>query len=381
MTINSNVYIMIYMIERYLEKQLLDALEEGLVVILYGARQVGKTTLANKILSRFDNGLYLDCDDPAVIVRLRNQSLASLRKLIGSANLIVIDEAQRIENIGLTAKLIHDNLPEKKLLLTGSSSLDLANKIKEPLTGRSREILLYPLSLSELTDNIVKSDGFMQRLLIYGGYPELWGLREDVAARKARELANRYLYRDAFAFGTIYDQTIIDNLLRLLAYQVGSEVSYNELAGSLEVSKNTIMRYIDLLEKAFIIFRLPQFRKNQRVQIGRLRKIYFYDLGVRNALIDDFKPVELRGDIGALWENFIIIERLKKHQKAEEYIRSYYWRSRDKQEVDLIEEMATKYQAFECKWKKAARIPISFKNQYPDMPVTVITKDNYWDYI
>ena len=369
------------MIERYLEKQLLDALEEGLVVILYGARQVGKTTLANKILSRFDNGLYLDCDDPAVIVRLRNQSLASLRKLIGSANLIVIDEAQRIENIGLTAKLIHDNLPEKKLLLTGSSSLDLANKIKEPLTGRSREILLYPLSLSELTDNIVKSDGFMQRLLIYGGYPELWGLREDVAARKARELANRYLYRDAFAFGTIYDQTIIDNLLRLLAYQVGSEVSYNELAGSLEVSKNTIMRYIDLLEKAFIIFRLPQFRKNQRVQIGRLRKIYFYDLGVRNALIDDFKPVELRGDIGALWENFIIIERLKKHQKAEEYIRSYYWRSRDKQEVDLIEEMATKYQAFECKWKKAARIPISFKNQYPDMPVTVITKDNYWDYI
>ena len=372
---------MIYMIERYLEKQLLDALEEGLVVILYGARQVGKTTLANKILSRFDNGLYLDCDDPAVIVRLRNQSLASLRKLIGSANLIVIDEAQRIENIGLTAKLIHDNLPEKKLLLTGSSSLDLANKIKEPLTGRSREILLYPLSLSELTDNIVKSDGFMQRLLIYGGYPELWGLREDVAARKARELANRYLYRDAFAFGTIYDQTIIDNLLRLLAYQVGSEVSYNELAGSLEVSKNTIMRYIDLLEKAFIIFRLPQFRKNQRVQIGRLRKIYFYDLGVRNALIDDFKPVELRGDIGALWENFIIIERLKKHQKAEEYIRSYYWRSRDKQEVDLIEEMATKYQAFECKWKKAARISISFKNQYPDMPVTVITKDNYWDYI
>lgn len=366
------------MIERYLEKQLTKALNDGLVTILYGARQVGKTTLATKILSNVPNGLYLDCDDPAVSVRLRNQSLAGLKALIGDAELIVIDEAQRVENIGITAKLIHDNLPDKKLLLTGSSSLDLANKIKEPLTGRSRELLLYPLALTELTGSIVEADGYMQRLLVYGGYPGLWSLKEAEAARQARELANRYLYRDAFALGTIYDQSIIDNLLRLLAHQVGSEVSYSELASSLEVSKDTVMRYIDLLEKAFIIFRLPQFRKNQRVQVGRLRKIYFYDLGIRNALIDDFKAVELRGDVGALWENFIITERLKKHQRAEHYVRSYYWRSRDRQEVDLVEESAAEYQAFECKWKKAPQVPVSFRTQHPDIPVTGVTRENYW---
>jgi len=367
-----------YMIDRYIEPQLYASLDEGLVTILYGARQVGKTTLATKILSGTEKGLYLNCDDPAVLVRLQNQSLASLKSLIGDAVLIVIDEAQRVENIGLTAKLIHDSLPDKKLLLTGSSSLDLANKIKEPLTGRSREFLLYPLALTEVAKNVIDADGFMHRLLIYGGYPGLWGLKESEAARIARELANRYLYRDAFALGTIYDQSVIDNLLRLLAHQIGNEVSYSELASSLEISKDTVMRYVDLLEKAFIVFRLPQFRKNQRVQIGRLRKIYFYDLGMRNALIDDFKAVELRGDVGALWENFIMVERLKKHQRAENYVRNYYWRSRDRQEIDLVEESAGNYQAFECKWKKLSSVPASFKKQYPDIPVIGVTKDNYW---
>lgn len=366
-------------INRTIEPQVMKSLKAGYVTILYGARQVGKTTLANKILSKAKNGLYLNCDDPAVLLRLQKQSLAGLQTLIGDADLIVIDEAQRVENIGLTAKLLHDSFPDKKLLLTGSSSLDLANKVKEPLTGRSHELLLYPLALSEVAHNIIESDGFMQRLLVYGGYPGLWGLKEDEAASQARELANRYLYRDAFALGTIYDQTVIDNLLRLLAHQVGSEVSYSELAGNLEVSKETVMRYIDLLEKAFIVFRLQQYRKNQRVQIGRLRKIYFYDLGMRNALIDDFRPIELRGDIGALWENFVLLERLKKHQADEKYVRSYYWRSRDRQEVDLVEESAGEYQAFECKWKKQPQIPAGFTAGYPDINVRGVTKDNYWE--
>ena len=366
------------MINRYIESQVLKALDDGLVTIIYGPRQVGKTTLANKILSKTPNSLYLNCDDPAVITRLRNQSLAALKTLLGDAGLIVIDEAQRVENIGLTAKLIHDNLPEKKLLLTGSSSLELANKVKEPLTGRSHELLLYPISLSEVTNNVVEADGFMQRLLIYGGYPALWGLSEDEAADRLRQLANRYLYRDAFALSTIYDQTIIDALLRLIAHQIGNEVSYSELASSLEVSKQTVMRYIDLLERAFIVFRLPQFRKNQRVQIGRLRKIYFYDVGVRNALIDDFKPIGVRGDVGSLWENYVIIERIKKHQAEQRYVRNYYWRSRDRQEVDLVEEAGNEYSAFECKWQKAPMIPRGFKSKYPDITVNGITKDNYW---
>jgi len=366
------------MINRYIESQVTKSLNEGFVTILYGARQVGKTTLANKILAKAKNGLYLNCDDPAVLVRLHNQSLAGLHSVIGDADQIVIDEAQRVENIGLTAKLIHDQMADKKLLLTGSSSLDLANKVKEPLTGRSRELLLYPLSLKEVAKNIIEADGYMQRLLVHGGYPGLWSLNENEAAARAREIANRYLYRDAFALGTIYDQTVIDNLLRLLAHQVGSEVSYSELAGNLEVSKETVMRYIDLLEKAFIVFRLPQFRKNQRVQVGRLRKVYFYDLGMRNALIDDFNPLELRRDIGALWENFVLLERLKKNQADRRYTRSYYWRSRDKQEVDLVEESGGEFAAFECKWSKQPRVPGGFIAAYPEIIVKGVTKDNYW---
>lgn len=367
------------MIERYIEAQVVNSLNQGLVTILYGARQVGKTTLAKKVLSSAKNGLYLNCDDPAVSSRLQNQSLASLKAVIGDSDMIVIDEAQRVENIGIAAKLIHDNMPEKKLLLTGSSSLDLANKIKEPLTGRSHELLLYPLGLKEVAQNIIEADGYMQRLLVFGGYPGLWTLDEYTAATQAREIANRYLYRDAFALGTIYDQTVIDNLLRLLAYQVGSEVSYSELAGNLEVSKETVMRYIDLLEKAFIIFRLPQFRKNQRVQVGRLRKVYFYDLGMRNALVDDFSPLKQRGDVGALWENFMLLERLKKNQADEQYTRSYYWRSRDKQEVDLVEESGGSFKAFESKWSKQPHIPKGFATAYPGITVTGVTKDTYWD--
>lgn len=367
------------MIERYIEPQVIQSLNDGFVTILYGARQVGKTTLANKILTTASNGLYLNCDDPAVLTRLQNQSLAGLRSIITDSDTVVIDEAQRVENIGLTAKLIHDSMPEKQLLLTGSSSLDLANKIKEPLTGRSREILLYPLGLKEVAKNVIESDGYMQRLLVHGGYPGLWSLTESEAATRAREIANRYLYRDAFALGTIYDQTVIDNLLRLLAHQVGSEVSYSELGSNLEVSKETVMRYIDLLEKAFIVFRLPQFRKNQRVQVGRLRKIYFYDLGMRNALVDNFNPLELRNDIGAIWENFVLLERLKTNQAKRKYTRSFYWRSRDKQEVDLVEESDGEFRAFECKWSKQPRVPGGFVSAYPQVKVAGITKDNYWE--
>jgi predicted AAA+ superfamily ATPase len=361
------------MIKRYLEPQVAQALKDGYVTIVYGARQVGKTTLANQLLAGSSKGLYLNCDDPAVVSRLQNQALSSLSALVGDAELIVIDEAQRVENIGVTAKLLHDSLPDKRLLLTGSSSLDLANKVKEPLTGRSRELLLYPLGLKELTDSPIEADGYLQRLLVYGAYPGLWTIAEPQAAQQAREIANRYLYRDAFALGTIYDQTVIDNLLQLLAHQVGNEVSYSELALSLEVSKETVMRYVDLLEKAFIVFRLRQYRKNQRVQIGRLRKIYFYDLGIRNALIDNFQPLELRDDVGALWENFALVERLKAHAMAQRFVRSYYWRSRDQQEVDLVEEYGTQLQAFECKWNKPPRIPAGFKAAYPDIAVTGLT--------
>lgn len=373
--------MMCTMIKRHVEPLVLSSLQDGLVTILYGARQVGKTTLSKHILSTHDNGLYLNADDPAVVARLENQSQTSIAAVIGDARLIVIDEAQRIENIGITAKLIHDTMPDKQLLLTGSSSLDLANKIKEPLTGRSQEIILYPLALKEVSKNIIEADGYLNRMLIFGAYPGLWHLSEQKAAQLASAIANNYLYKDAFALGTIYDQTIIDSLLKLLAHQIGNEVSYSELASSLEISKETVMRYVDLLEKAFIVFRRPQFRMNQRVQIGRLRKIYFYDLGMRNALINNFNPIEMRNDIGALWENFILLERLKLHQTEQKYVRSHYWRSRDRQEVDLIEQTQDSLEAFECKWNKPPRFPRGFISAYPSAKTYGVTKDNYWDYI
>lgn len=366
------------MIERYIEPQIVRSLDDGFVTILYGARQLGKTTLAKKLIASTSRSLYLTADDPAVITRLQNQPLSSLKSVIGDARFIVIDEAQRIGNIGITAKLIHDEMPEKRLLLTGSSSLDLANKIKEPLTGRAQEIQLYPLALKEVAAHVVEADGYLQRLLVYGGYPGLWELDEQTAGKKARLIANRYLYKDAFALNTIYDQTVINTLLILLAHQVGSEVSYSELAASLEVSKETVMRYVDLLEKAFIVFRQVQYRKNQRVQIGRLRKIYFYDLGMRNALIDDFRPLELRDDIGALWENFCVLERMKRNQREGVHARYYYWRSRDNQEIDLIEETSQATSAFESKWSKRPRFPRSFVGAYPDVARVGLTRDEYW---
>lgn len=367
------------MIYRSIENQVRKSLEDGFVTVIYGARQLGKTTLAQKVLADEPKGVYLNADDPAVIARLQNQPLSSLATAIGDAQMVVIDEAQRIENIGITAKLIHDAMPDKRLLLTGSSSLDLANKIKEPLTGRSQEISLYPLSLKEVAENVIEGDGYLHRLLVYGGYPGLWSLDEATAADRARTLANQFLYRDAFALGTIYDQTVIDALLVLLAHQIGSEVSYSELASSLEVSKETVMRYIDLLEKAFIVFRRRQYRKNQRVQIGRLRKIYFYDLGMRNALIDNFQPLELRQDIGALWENFCVLERMKRHQRDGQHVRNYYWRSRDKQEIDIIEESAQTTLAIECKWSKNPTFPKGFTRKYPSASLIGLTRNNYWE--
>ena len=363
------------LIKRYLTTQITNSLKKGEVVILYGARQTGKTTLARDILSAAEGGLYLNCDEPDVRQRLTNKTSTELKGLFGSAQLVVIDEAQRVENIGLTAKLIHDTFPEVKLLLTGSSSIDLANTIKEPLTGRSIEYILYPLALIEVAENAMEAERLLEKNLVTGSYPAAWQMGHEEATIYLRNLVNNYLYRDAFATNTIYDTTIIDKLLRLLAFQVGNEVSYSEIAQHIEVGKETAMRYIDLLEKAFIVFRLNQYRKNQRSEVGRLRKVYFYDLGVRNGLIDNFLPLSHRNDVGALWENYCIVERKKYLQKAGVYARHYFWRSYTQQEVDLVEEIGTDTAAYEFKYKEQkAKVPSAFAADYPDVPFKVIDK-------
>lgn len=366
-------------IKRDEQKQVEKVLSNNLVAILYGARQVGKTTLAKETAKQFSNSLYLNCDDPNVVLSLANKSAVELKSYIGNADLVIIDEGQRVENIGITIKLIHDTYPEIKLLVTGSSSLDLANKISEPLTGRSEEILLYPLSITEVSNNRPEMDANWRTMLDRGGYPAIWQLSAQDAHARLSSIANNYVYRDAFGPQVMFDQTVINDLLRLLAYQIGQEVSYGELAAKLSISKETVMRYIDLLEKAFIVQRRGQYRRNQRVEVGRLRKVYFTDLGIRNAIIENFKPLETRDDEGALWENFCVIERLKFLQAQGRRVRSYYWRNADQREIDIIEEEVDILRAYECKLntKKTVRIPLAFSRMYPDYIFEVVNPSNF----
>jgi uncharacterized protein len=367
------------MIQRYLYDQVRSTLDSGLIAVLYGARQTGKTTLAKELSKQFKNPLILNCDLAEYRLQLTNPSLSNLKGLVGRADMVVIDEAQRVENIGLTAKILHDEGIAKRLLLTGSSSLDLANKIKEPLTGRVEELILMPLALTETTTNGAEMLQQYQRHLLLGSYPGIWQLDEHSARRRLDYLTGGYLYKDAFADITYYDPTLIDRLLRLLAFQIGSEVSYGGLAGELDVTKGTVMRYIDLLEKAFIVRRVQQYRRNMRTQVGRLRKVYFNDLGIRNSLINNYNPLSLRSDQGALWENFIFNERFKLHQRAAERVDTYYYRTSRGKEVDMIEESGGEIQAFECKYgKKTSKPPKEFTDAYPDTSYHIISPDTFF---
>ncbi len=286
-----------------------------------------------------------------------------------------------VENIGLTIKLIHDSFSKLRVLVTGSSSLDLANKVSEPLTGRSEEVLLFPLSIGELSTNRFEAESHLSAMPIRGGYPGLWNLSAPDAYKRLSSLATNYVYRDAFGPQVSYDQTVIHNLLRLLAFQIGNEVSYNELASKLGVARETVARYVDLLEKAFIVFRRNQYRRNQRVEVGRLRKVYFADLGIRNALVDNFKPLEHRDDVGQLWENFCVVERLKWLDAHDRRVQSFYWRNNDKREIDIIEEEAGDVRAFECKYSAGTtvRVPKPFIEMYPAASFEVVNNSNIFD--
>lgn len=369
------------MLYRDIQPQIQKALNEGLVAIVYGARQTGKTTLAKQIGAKnYHNSLYLNCDDPTVVSNLTRRSAPELKSYIGNADLVIIDEAQRVENIGIAIKLLHDTYPDIPLLVTGSSSLDLANKISEPLTGRSVEIRLFPLSVREVSNNTPELQAHAKTMMIRGGYPGMWVLSADDAESRLQNIATNYLYRDAFAPIVTYDQTILNNLLRLLAYQIGNEVNYGELSRRLGISRETVERYIDLLEKAFIVFRLNQYRRNLRSEVGRLRKVYFYDLGIRNALVGDFRPIDMREDTGVLWENFCIVERLKYLGTTRKNVRSYYWRNSNKREIDLVEEDGLNLRAYEFKLgNKRPRLPTEYARLYPDSDYTTVNPDNFND--
>lgn len=356
------------------------------IVIIYGARQVGKTTLAKQIIARLGlKTLKINADELKYHDILSSRDLDKMKSLVSGYELLFIDEAQRIENIGINLKILADGLPALKIIVTGSSTFELANKIKEPLTGRAWTYNLFPLSFLELAAefNEFEVSGYLENALIYGAYPEVFTTENLNDKQKLLlELATSYLYKDVLALEEIKKSSKISKLLQLLAFQIGQEVSVNELAVSLELGNATVKKYLDLLEKTFVIFRLPALSKNPRKEITKKDKIYFYDLGIRNVLIDNFNPLTNRNDQGVLFENFLVMERIKKLKYQEITAGSYFWRAYTGSEVDYIESMSDKYFAYEFKYgKKQARLPNKLMVEYGNPEFKLINRDNYLEFI
>lgn len=375
------------MIPRIIEKLIIERLlHTTKSVILYGPRQVGKTTLAHHILDQLKlKTLRIDADEKIYSDVLSSRDLNKIDQLIHGYEVLFIDEAQRIENIGINLKIIIDHHPEMKVLATGSSFFDLANKISEPLTGRIWSIHLFPISCEEL---LFQNSPFeyhrnLETYLLYGTYPELlsYPLEKDKIAY-LHQISQASLYKDILEFAEIKHANKITKLLQLLAYQAGNEVSLSELGNALELSKETVNRYIDLLEKSFVIFRLSGFSRNLRKEVSKMDKIYFYDLGIRNSLIENFSPLHLRNDAGSLWENFLIIERMKYNHYHQHYWNTYFWRVYTGAEIDYIEEGEGKLHAYEFKWKqKSSRSGDSWLKAYPNAHFSLIHQENYLSFI
>lgn len=356
----------------------------GKAIVLIGARQVGKTTLLKEGLQGYNHVLWMNGDNMETRTLMSNITVERYRSMIGDNDIVVIDEAQRIEDIGLKCKLLIDNFPDVQLIVTGSSSLELANKVNEPLTGRKWEYRLFPLSYGELSAHF----GAMQEWqklpirLVYGSYPDVVcnpGSEREVL----NNLTDSYLYKDILIWERIKRPDKVVRLLQALAYQVGSEVSTNELSRMVELDRSTVEKYINLLEQAQVIFRLGAFSRNLRTEIKLSRKIYFHDNGIRNALIGNLSPVDMRADIGALWENYMVSELLKKNSYNLSYAKSYFWRTTQQQEIDYIEECDGQMMAYEFKWNptKKAKVSKTFLSAYPDVEVQTITRENYMDYL
>ena len=374
------------MYKRDLQSVIQERCFQGKAIILLGARQVGKTTLLKKIIQeQHVEALYLNCDEPQTVAALTNCNLKELQMIVGANKFVVIDEAQKVDNIGLTLKLIVDNMPDVQVIATGSSAFELRNCLNEPLTGRKYEYQMFPISSKEIyqSSGYLDLKGLLETRLIYGSYPDILNHAND-ARELLRMLTDSYLYKDILATDNLRKPDVLDKLLRALAFQVGSEVSYNELAQTVGTDSKTVERYIELLEKCYIIFRLHGLSRNLRNELKKAKKIYFYDNGVRNAVIQQFAPLELRNDAGALWENFFISERVKRNHYQLNYCNTYFWRTKSQLEIDYIEEQNGQMTVFEMKWnpKKAnTSIPEAFLKAYDVKESVIITPDNYLDYL
>jgi len=373
------------MILRHINKLISKRISDDKVIIILGPRQAGKTTLIKSYASQhLEDFLWWNGDESDIRQMMKNPTSTMLRSMIGKHKYLIIDEAQRIENIGLCIKLIYDNIENVKVIATGSSAFELTNKINEPLTGRKWEFFLYPVSFAEMADHhgLMEENRLLHKRLIYGYYPEVVTMAGE-EKEILHQLADSYLFKDILTWENVQKPERLEILVQALAFQLGNEVSYHELSKTTGLDKETVERYINLLERAFIVFRLRSFSRNLRSELKKSRKIYFFDNGLRNSLIRNFNPPELRNDVGALWENFLITERMKYLQQHQIFTNRFFWRTHSNQEIDYLEERDGKLFAFEFKWNmnSKAKFPKTFAATYPQSEAQLITPGNFHQFI
>lgn len=372
------------MISRRLILELKSKLFNGKAIILLGARQVGKTTLLRHLIENADQVMWLDAENSDVANLFEHANESRLKAYFGKNKIVILDEAQKIHNVGSKLKLIIDYIKDIQVIATGSSAFDLQNKINEPLTGRKWEYQLFPLSFSEMVahTNLLEESRMLPHRLVYGYYPEMVVHTDDLEQR-LKSLSDSYLYKDLLMLEGIKKPEKLTLLLKALAMQIGSEVNYHELGKIVGLKNETIEKYIHLLEKTFVIFRLPSYSSNQRKELKKSKKIYFFDNGIRNAILYDFKPFENRQDQGALFENFIISELWKKEQYDKTHSQFYFWRTADQQELDLIIFKENTLHTFEIKWNPTAKARLSktFSNFYPNHTFSIINSGNLYEYL
>lgn len=368
---------------KYIQQNLLP----GKALIIYGPRRVGKTTILQEFTENYSGKFLMTTgEDRDIREVLQSESINTIKSYLTEFSLLIIDEAQKIQNVGAGLKLVVDHLPHLKVIVTGSSSLDLAQKTGEPLTGRRRLITVYPISVEELSleNSKLETHAKLEELLRFGSYPEtITYTSESEKIEYLANLVDSYLYKDILELEELRNAEKLISLLRLLAFQIGSEVSLNELANNLDISKQTVDRYLDLLQKAFVLVKVGGFSRNLRKEVSKTSRYYFYDLGVRNAIIRNHNPLKLRNDVGQLWENFLLIERIKKLSYSKTYSNRYFWRTYDQKEIDYVEEREGKLYGYEFKFavNKDPKAPQDWLGTYKNASYQVINRQNYFDFI
>lgn len=373
-------------IQREIEKEIINHIIPNKVIVISGARRVGKTFLLKSIIEKINEPyVFLNGENITTIEMMARRSPENFKSLLQGSKMLIIDEAQKIPEIGIKLKLMVDEIEGIKIIATGSSVFDIQNKLGEPLTGRKFDFTLYPLSEKELLqiNKLISLKETIRERLVYGNYPEIINMQTDgEKINYLNNLMSSYLLKDILILENIKNSDKILSLLKLISFQVGSEVSYNELANKLSLSKNTVEKYLDLLCKVYILYKVDAFSRNKRKEISKSKKYYFYDSGIRNSIISNYNQIDMRNDVGILWENYMMSERIKYRSYNNIYAGHYFWRTYDKKEIDLVEESGGKISAFEMKWREQKiKTPTMWRENYPSVEITQVNSDNYFEFI